>query len=1111
MNTPNIIGPKQGKALLDKYRSATILTMALLICSATFAQVDTTKPYNPPSKSNFQYDGRLKATNAFIGPTDTFRLAVADTGALASKNGVQYVYRKVGSLLKWWPMTGSGGGSDITYFENGPGNSELDTILRQKDPSTFLFKAIGTDLPTAYKQIGNDSNKYLIRKWVKDSVTYNIVDASPGVRGLLSDGTTDQTVDGRKIWLTYPVFADIKGMLFGASSYTTANRPSLFTTNLWVRPNADSSYRLEIGNSIIGWKGIATTDMLGAGGGNGIYGGSGSLPSSVTVSQGGFSLGFTGVRSGAIQSITNSLGKGLDIFSQTDGANIVAQNGFGINAQSNGTDPIFYGTNERAATNTAVETFTTKRTTSGTPAAGIGQFWGHQGANTSGTTYYTGKFKSWFTDVGAGTEKSKLAFTGLHNGVESDWLTLGNNGAVQLNSYGTGAKTGTAAYTLQVDASGNVIEGSAAGGGGSTYKRTYFDIYANGADTTGATDISTIVSGAFAAGYRMIYMRKGTYLISSTIQIPDSAVIVGDGPTNTRLKLATNITAFKAGFALGGDGAQFRDFSLEGTRGSGGNSSQKGIVLDSVKQVVVENCSFYFLGDYAVIVKNNGLLSGNNYTYGNKIRNCYGETNGGGIQFDVRGEYNSVVGTTFAGGAYGIRIAGGNNVITGSNFSANTYNVYLETGANDGHGSFSATTMNHAGTANIYATGLVNGFEFSGCMVYAGNISILNSTGVGFNGGHISVTTITITTSPSTTFNNVYFPTAPTWTVTGTVPLILKSGNASTGLNIYDGVNAKNFYIDHVNTVASFGDNTMTRFNFYGGTVVTKSGGNYDANRGLSTGAFRGDYAGSPSITDPFQVFNSSTTGSRWAVLGNTGYAFKVENGNQSGFRVPTASAMVHIAGSGSAANLGQLKLNPHHVLTTAASGTGSTATLTFAAQPVAPFAVGSTIVVSGVTPSGYNGTYTVTACNTTTVSYASATTGSQTVVGKIGSMLATPEDGVIEYNPNSDRLHWTNSTAVRGDIQVNRVITSAAGTLTLDLKYSDYVFTGTTTTWTLPAVSGSANVVYYIKNRGSGSITLNTNAAANEIYDASAVNTLTITAGSSLMLRSDGTYFNKF
>jgi hypothetical protein len=70
-------------------------------------------------------------------------------------------------------------------------------------------------------------------------------------------------------------------------------------------------------------------------------------------------------------------------------------------------------------------------------------------------------------------------------------------------------------------------------------------------------------------------------------------------------------------------------------------------------------------------------------------------------------------------------------------------------------------------------------------------------------------------------------------------------------------------------------------------------------------------------------------------------------------------------------------------IATTGASGTGSVATITFATQASAP-SVGTRVTISGVTPTGYNGTYTVTASSTTSVSYANATTGSQTVAGTI-------------------------------------------------------------------------------------------------------------------------------
>ena len=61
-------------------------------------------------------------------------------------------------------------------------------------------------------------------------------------------------------------------------------------------------------------------------------------------------------------------------------------------------------------------------------------------------------------------------------------------------------------------------------------------------------------------------------------------------------------------------------------------------------------------------------------------------------------------------------------------------------------------------------------------------------------------------------------------------------------------------------------------------------------------------------------------------------------------------------------------------ITVTGASGTGTVATLTYAGPQT--FVVGESIIVAGMTPNGYNGTYVVTASTSTSVSYANTTTG---------------------------------------------------------------------------------------------------------------------------------------
>jgi len=97
--------------------------------------------------------------------------------------------------------------------------------------------------------------------------------------------------------------------------------------------------------------------------------------------------------------------------------------------------------------------------------------------------------------------------------------------------------------------------------------------------------------------------------------------------------------------------------------------------------------------------------------------------------------------------------------------------------------------------------------------------------------------------------------------------------------------------------------------------------------------------------------------------------------------------------------------------VTTATSGTGSTVTLTHNGSTV--FSVGDTIYVSGVTPTGYNGTYSITSVTSTTVSYAGSTTGAMQIAGTIAAgdalsvitggqrTILTPRETTFDVTPN--------------------------------------------------------------------------------------------------------------
>jgi hypothetical protein len=111
--------------------------------------------------------------------------------------------------------------------------------------------------------------------------------------------------------------------------------------------------------------------------------------------------------------------------------------------------------------------------------------------------------------------------------------------------------------------------------------------------------------------------------------------------------------------------------------------------------------------------------------------------------------------------------------------------------------------------------------------------------------------------------------------------------------------------------------------------------------------------------------------------------------------------------------NLGTFSFT-NALATTVTAGTGTTATITWGtALSYAP-PVGSQVIITGVTPTGYNGTYTVTASTTTTVSFASSTTGAQTVAGTIQTGDWVPVNSQSFSVAISSTL-WSASGSVTG------------------------------------------------------------------------------------------------
>lgn len=103
----------------------------------------------------------------------------------------------------------------------------------------------------------------------------------------------------------------------------------------------------------------------------------------------------------------------------------------------------------------------------------------------------------------------------------------------------------------------------------------------------------------------------------------------------------------------------------------------------------------------------------------------------------------------------------------------------------------------------------------------------------------------------------------------------------------------------------------------------------------------------------------------------------------------------------------------------------------------------------------------------------------------------------------------WLNGLVTFGSGYKWKTDTTAAATLSLTTAMTVVTGTGTTSTWTLPALTGNSGIFYILINRGSGTITLNTNAGGNDIIsNGVAVNTISILANEIYRLVHNGTNF---
>ena len=562
-------------------------------------------------------------------------------------------------------------------------------------------------------------------------------------------------------------------------------------------------------------------------------------------------------------------------------------------------------------------------------------------------------------------------------------------------------------------------------------------------DVSGATDFARLNALAATAG--IIQLKAGTYYLNAALTFTASVVILGAGSAdggapsgtansvglnaNTVLLFGTASSSTINGITLQGPGSVIQDVHVQ-SASTVLATAGIGILLNGANGGCVFRCSTYGF--------RTGIKAKDTYSYSflsNKVfgPSVYGITQNNQAhpdQSDCRWDGNWSVANALNGAtptaAYAI-FNGGGPKLSGNKANGNPQSIpnanrwtnclLIQPGGDDAAGSTSSTSVFNF-HANSFESSYVDNVLFDGTAVTA--VSITTITAITFG----LTTTITVTSTAGllqgqlVSFASIVTA-GNTSTLNGQQGKILSIvGNVislAINSNAGYGTYSSGGTVNQVNTWKGFAIIGNEFSSVSGGCVNIKGGPNcnfldlnIDGNYSPGTqGFYVNAYSGcsnvnvgsfsADSMFSPFVIIGQGTgLNASYADVQNVTYdlsKFSCNNFNQG-----TGQGLVldytcnaedsHVQGTQLTSFSREIPSCGGAIATTAASGTGSVATLTFATTTMV-IPVGSYVKISGVTPAGYNAVAQVTASTTTTISYANTTTGAQTVAGTITLVLA--------------------------------------------------------------------------------------------------------------------------
>lgn len=296
-----------------------------------------------------------------------------------------------------------------------------------------------------------------------------------------------------------------------------------------------------------------------------------------------------------------------------------------------------------------------------------------------------------------------------------------------------------------------------------------------GALGDGSTDDSSAIQSAINTGYPVYLTGGKNYRIATALSIVDNRGIVGTG-NGAKISTASNINIF----TITGSNNTFFNLNLEGSVVGGAGAANFGIWADGNAGLTlyrtnnkISLCNFtnlyYGIGCRNMVGTSSGALHEGSYTISDSsFSGCLY-----GFNALTRGEYNTISNCKFFSNTTAVSLTGGNNSISNCSIVDNTTGLEVLNGTNDGHSVASGCMINH-NTVNLRSTSSL-GYTYSGCMFFAGAITLTGTGKSKFVGCEFSMATFnfTITNSPCFMYNCEFTVVPNNFNLTGTPPTMV--------------------------------------------------------------------------------------------------------------------------------------------------------------------------------------------------------------------------------------------------------------------------------------------------------------------------------------------------